>query len=75
MPLYDYKCNACHSISEERHGMDFEGSVTCPNCGSNDTTKIISAPGSVLDWRDSDSVHASTRYRGAVRNRALAQGG
>lgn len=74
MPLYDYKCQNKH-IFETRHSMSFAGRVTCPQCGSDDTRKIISAPASVLDWRDSDSVHGSTRFRPRVPNRALAAGG
>jgi putative FmdB family regulatory protein len=74
MPLYDYKCRQCEHIYETRHSMNFTGRVTCPECGSDDTRKVISAPASVLDWRLSESVHNSTRFRQRVPNRALAGG-
>lgn len=74
-PAYDYKCRTCATVFETRHSMFSEDPVHCPNCDSEDTQKIISAPVSVLDWRDSDSVHASTRFRGAVKNRTLHSAG
>lgn len=73
MPLYDYKCQ-CGHVFETRHSMSFTGRVTCPECGSDDTRKVISAPASVLDWRLSESVHNSTRFRGRTLNRALSGG-
>lgn len=73
MPAYDYRCKACQHVFEKRHSMSFEGEVLCPNCQSADTSKIISAPYSICDWFDSDSVHDSTRRRGAVRNPILRE--
>jgi putative FmdB family regulatory protein len=72
--LYDYTCKTCQSLFETRHPMSFPGPVSCPFCGSHDTQKVISVPASVLDWRDSDSVHESTRFRGAVQNKLLSGG-
>jgi len=66
--IYDYKCKDCQESFEHRHPMAYEGSVLCPTCGSNSTQKVISSPASVLDWHDSDSVHASQRFRGCVLN-------
>lgn len=68
MPLYDYQCTACSSVFEASHGMSEAGPGSCPNCGSTAIQKLISAPCIVMDWRDSDSVHASQRFRDAVRN-------
>ena len=66
--IYDYRCSACLTTFETRHPMDHTDPVPCPCCGSHDTQKVLSAPASVLDWRDSDSVHASKRFRGRVLN-------
>ncbi len=71
MPLYDYKCQQCGKVFEVRHGMTFSGEILCPACAGNETVKLISAPASVLDWRLSESVHNSTRFRSSVPHRAL----
>ena len=68
MPIYDYICDKCNSSFEQRHKMSFTGQVTCNGCGEP-VRKIISAPAVVMDWRDSDSVHESKRFRSAVQNR------
>lgn len=68
MALYEYRCKVCGHVFEQRHPMSFTGVVTCL-CGEP-ARKIISSPAIVMDWRDSDSVHASKRFRTAVRNRA-----
>jgi putative FmdB family regulatory protein len=75
MPLYDYRCGKCGVVFEQRHSMFYQGPVTCQECGSDDTDKIMSSPASVLDWRDSDSVHESTRFRPRVPNKQVLQGG
>lgn len=41
MPLYEYKCLDCGSEFEELVRADQE-QVTCPNCGSNETTRKLS---------------------------------
>lgn len=44
MPLFEYRCEPCHQ--------DFEvlvrnrEQVTCPECGSKDVQKLLSAPSS-----------------------------
>ena len=70
---YDYICQDCDTIFEARHAMDHEGPVACPKCSANCTRKVISAPTVIMDWRDSDSVHSSTRFREPVPNAALAR--
>jgi putative FmdB family regulatory protein len=71
MPIYDYICQKCRHVFEVRHRMTFDGEVLCPACTGNETTKLISAPASVLDWRQSESVHNSTRFRPSVHHPAL----
>ncbi len=33
MPLYDYKCSACHKVTEVRHGFGESFTSPCPECG------------------------------------------
>jgi len=33
MPLYDYKCSACHKVTEVRHGFGESFTSPCPGCG------------------------------------------
>jgi len=65
MPLYQYQCEDCTAIFEQRHPMGSTEPVTCAICGEP-ARKIISSPAIVMNWRDSDSVHESKRFRTAV---------
>lgn len=71
MPIYDYSCDDCGAIFEKRRSMRDTGPVVCAECGAHDTTKLMSAPCSVIAWRDSDSVHLAQRFRSAVPNRQI----
>ena len=73
MVIYDYHCLDCGCTFERRHSMEYEGSIRCPECDGENTQKLISSPASVLDWKDSDSVHASKRFRSRVLHPALAR--
>jgi putative FmdB family regulatory protein len=69
MPTYVYKCEDCEEVSEVMHSMSLDGPVACPKCGSFGTTKMITCPGIVLDWKDypldeGPSLRARSRYRG-----------
>ena len=33
MPLYDYRCRDCSTVTEVRHGFREAYDGTCPNCG------------------------------------------
>jgi putative FmdB family regulatory protein len=33
MPLYDYRCSACHNVTEVRHGFGETYAEPCPSCG------------------------------------------
>ncbi|MBD3184248.1 hypothetical protein GF312_18330 [Candidatus Poribacteria bacterium] len=44
MPTYEYKCNNCGEVREVLHlkTSDME-SISCPDCGSGDMKRLISA--------------------------------
>jgi len=68
--IYDYRCNDCNRIWEQRWPMHEKTNPSCI-CGSSNVTKlIVAAPASVLDWKDSDSVHLSKRFRPRTERRA-----
>ena len=41
MPLYDYQCKACQTVTEVRHGFreDYRGS--CPSCGASELARVF----------------------------------
>lgn len=47
MPIYEYKCRICGEKFEEFVFSHNEDKIVCPNCGSDDTGRLISsfAPG------------------------------
>jgi putative FmdB family regulatory protein len=48
MPIYEFKCNDCGSISEILCGVGKdEKAISCTQCGSKNVIKTISAPASV----------------------------
>lgn len=42
MPLYDYRCRACHRDSELL--IKGESTPLCPHCGSQKMDKLLAAP-------------------------------
>jgi putative FmdB family regulatory protein len=45
MPIYEYRCAKCDKVSEFLVGVGKEKSeIKCKYCGSEDMTRIISAP-------------------------------
>lgn len=44
MPIYDYRCRSCHYEAEFFHGISQELEETCPQCGSADFERLVSAP-------------------------------
>jgi putative FmdB family regulatory protein len=45
MPTYDYKCKECGKVFEVLHRFsDYDKEIKCPNCGSDKTERIFSAP-------------------------------
>ena len=46
MPIYDFKCKQCEKVSEVLvSGSAGDNVPTCPDCGSWDMERLISAPG------------------------------
>ncbi|MBF0177557.1 MAG: zinc ribbon domain-containing protein [Magnetococcales bacterium] len=45
MPLYDYKCDACHGRFEIDHPMAGPIVTRCPGCGEEKLRKILSTGG------------------------------
>ncbi len=43
MPIYDYRCNQCGMISEMLVRVSRDEAVRCPDCGSGDVERLISA--------------------------------
>lgn len=44
MPLYDYRCEECHTVFEQRRSMaDADKVAVCPACDSLLTTRLLSA--------------------------------
>ncbi len=48
MPTYEYKCNACGNTFEVFKSIKDETVPDCPECGSNDVTRLISATSFIL---------------------------
>ena len=45
MPIYEYRCNACGSQKEHLQKMSDPQLTTCPACGQESYTKMLSAAG------------------------------
>ncbi|SME96844.1 FmdB family zinc ribbon protein [Pseudobacteriovorax antillogorgiicola] len=43
MPLYEFRCGECQSVSEFRMKMSDPNPSICPECGAESLTKIMSA--------------------------------
>jgi putative FmdB family regulatory protein len=44
MPSYDYRCENCHItflVKASYHYVEEENEIICPECGSNDVTRLI----------------------------------
>ncbi|MBU0983050.1 MAG: zinc ribbon domain-containing protein [candidate division Zixibacteria bacterium] len=41
MPLFEYRCTECDTKYEELSSSS-DSSVACPNCGSDNTTRLLS---------------------------------
>jgi len=54
--------------------MHFMGQVACPECDSNETHKLPTAPGIIFDWNQTDGVKiGSERYRPPAVTQAAAR--
>ncbi len=43
MPIYEYRCNNCGRIQEFLIIGDNDTEIVCPNCGSKDMERVLSA--------------------------------
>jgi putative FmdB family regulatory protein len=43
MPIYEYRCKACGTITEFLTGVGEDISISCSNCGSVEMEKVMSA--------------------------------
>jgi putative FmdB family regulatory protein len=52
MPTYDYRCQSCQARTTVRHRLAEELQLTCPECGSDMMTRIISRVSVVMSNQD-----------------------
>lgn len=45
MPIYEYHCDSCGVAKEHLQKMSDEPIAVCPECGSHDYHKLVSAAG------------------------------
>lgn len=45
MPIHEYRCTACGQQKEHLQKMSDPPLTTCPSCGQETYTKLLSAPG------------------------------
>lgn len=45
MPIYEYRCDACGLQKEHMQKMSDSPLTTCPSCGKESYTKLLSAAG------------------------------
>jgi putative FmdB family regulatory protein len=70
MPIYEYKCSACSHELESLQKFSDAPLVTCPACGKDALTKLVSAAGFQLKgsgWYQTD-------FRGSGAKPAAASG-
>lgn len=48
MPLYEYRCNSCHQVTEVRHGFGEGFPGVCPSCGAAEMARVFSPTGIVF---------------------------
>ena len=41
MPLYDYQCTACDTVTEVRHGFKETFDGACPSCGATGLKRVF----------------------------------
>jgi len=42
MPFFDYECKDCGYVFDKLISTEKDEAAECPNCGSNETTKLVS---------------------------------
>jgi len=61
MPIYEYRCESCGTVFSrlQRVGAGSEG-VTCPQCGSDQVERLLSAFSSSVSGGSSSTVSAGS---------------
>ncbi|MBW1695846.1 MAG: hypothetical protein JRH18_14400 [Deltaproteobacteria bacterium] len=49
MPIYEYRCKVCNSVSEYLIGVGHREPIRCKNCGSTDMNRILSVASFTLN--------------------------
>lgn len=44
MPTYEYSCKDCGEIFDKKVSLKYRSDILCPECGSKNTKKLLSAP-------------------------------
>ena len=64
MPLYDYRCDECHTVFEQRRAMaDVDKVTVCPACDSLLTTRLLSTVAVIGIGRLSEPPQTTTSHQ------------
>lgn len=64
MPLYDYRCEECHTVFEQRRSMaDADKVAVCPACSSLLTTRLPSTVAMIGAGRASELLLPTTSQK------------
>ena len=80
MPIYEYRCAACNHKLEALQKLSEAPLRTCPKCGKESLTKLVSAAGFQLKgsgWYATDFKHSGAKpaAKDAPKSDAKAEGG
>ena len=80
MPIYEYRCAACNHELEALQKLSEAPLRTCPKCGKESLTKLVSAAGFHLKgsgWYATDFKHSGAKPapKDAPKSEAKAEGG
>ncbi len=80
MPIYEYRCAACNHELEALQKLSEAPLRTCPKCGKESLTKLVSAAGFQLKgsgWYATDFKHSGAKpaAKDAQKSEAKAEGG
>jgi putative FmdB family regulatory protein len=80
MPIYEYRCAACNHELEALQKLSEAPLRTCPKCGKESLTKLVSAAGFQLKgsgWYATDFKHSGAKpaAKDATKSEAKAEGG
>ena len=78
MPIYEYKCSVCRHELEAIQKFADVPLVTCPACGKDALTKLVSAAGFQLKgsgWYQTDFKGSGTKKPAAKTDAAKADAG